>query len=450
MNINLTIGGTDLTEYVISTDRSESLRTPVGKLTLELSTEVPVTINSYDEVVLQENDTDAFTGYVKEVTMERIPPLLTVECGDPLIRAKDFWFADLQTSDGENTVHWIKHFLNMAGITDITTQVFTSSQVYPGYGWEKMNCLEAINTILEMTPYQLLVEGDGTVVIKEVTVSKPNHILEDDFIEWERTQSDSTVRNRAIIFGIGFTHEETESSNIIPGSQYWTVAAGNGVIYNVSTAEELAQDMLSHMNKALDVKNILVEGSPEYKLGQTFQLLESESGYSYRDILTSLNTRYNAEEGYVSELTLGEKFRNFWGWDREPESVGADILYAATWGHGVYKKGEGNVWASAGLSGKYVRKIAVWPGAETVIALCNDGVYLTNNSGSTWEELTMPEPLQADGSTVGDLIWYDLVRDWGGVLVLAGHDGKIWIYEGFLDMEGEVSEFSSWTGYRVN
>jgi len=63
----------------------------------------------------------------------------------------------------------------------------------------------------------------------------------------------------------------------------------------------------------------------------------------------------------------------------------------------------------------------------------------------------MPEPPYPGDSTVSDLIWYDIAKSWGGAYILAGHDGKIWVYEGYFGMDDdETYSTPTFTGYRVN
>ncbi len=63
MGIQLTIGGTDFTDYVVSSERSHNICNPLSSLDIELSPDLPRDIETYESVVFYENGTKVFTGY---------------------------------------------------------------------------------------------------------------------------------------------------------------------------------------------------------------------------------------------------------------------------------------------------------------------------------------------------------------------------------------------------
>jgi hypothetical protein len=443
--ITLKVNGNDLSDYVVSSSRKHSLINPIAELELQMTPDLPITIEPYQDVEFYECGTLVFTGYTQERVKKRMPVESTLICNDVLIRAEDYWLVDNYISDGENTVKWIKKFLKKCGLSDVDTNVYKETKVYPGYGWSKVSSWQAITTTLEMTPYQVFANHDGSVNIHEVYRKQtPDHTLR-DFISFERKFSDSTLRNRVVVFGNGFAVEEYKANEYLLPNELRTAAAGTGQIHNPALAEDIAEDMVEHFSKPLDVKIIEMQGDPDYKIAQTVDVYEPTSGYSRSDcLITGLTSTYNSDSGYTVELTLDEKFGRFWGWDREfyPETY--PILYCGTWGEGVWKTTGDNSWAQTNLSTTNVNAIYVVD-EDTVWAACTDGVYYTEDAGDNWTQSSMPTPEYAGDTTVSDLNWVDVEVDIGDtdkVYVLAGADYKVWIYS--TNNKGDT-----WTGVRI-
>jgi hypothetical protein len=432
--ITLKVDGNDLSDYVVSSSRKHSLINPIAELELQMAPDLPITIEPYQDVEFYECGTLVFTGYTQERVKKRMPVDSTLICSDVLIRTDDYWLTDNYTSDGENTVAWITKFLNKSGISNVDTNIYTETKVYPGYGWSRVNAWQAITTTLEMTPYQVFANHDGSVNIHEVYRKQtPDHTLR-NFISFERKFSDSTLRNRVVVFGNGFAVEEYKSNSYLLPGEVRTAAAGTGQIHNPALAEDIAEDMVEHFSKPLDVKIIEMQGNPDYKIAQTVDVYEPTSGYSRSDcLITGLTSTYNSDSGYTVELTLDEKFGRFWGWDREhvpPEPLSP--LYAGTWGKGVYKTTDGTTWAQTALNNTKVYDIAV-PDDKEVWAACEGGIYSTMDSGDSWEKQTMGTPSDQDAGVVeSDLYWPGVVVDPDGyVYCLAGDVNfhGIWIYK---------------------
>lgn len=387
MSIQLIVGEDDFSNYVVSSERTHKICQPVANLELVLAPNLPRTIVTYESVTYYENSIKVFTGYTGGVAKARIPVDVKLTCYDALIKAKDTWLTKEFISYGETVGYWIGKFLRKSDIYGLTGDC--NFAVYPGYSWDKMNAMEAITGTLQMCPCQIYCDRDGAPVLATLSRGIPVKTILSP-ITYERTRSDSWIRNRAVVMGApGIVADMSRPNPYLPG-QLRTAVVATGQIYNESTAGALATRMLDEFENPLDVKIITIPGNPSLWIGDTVHLHEAWSEYNDNCLVTSLVSKYNAHT-YEMELTLDEKCINFWGWDSEPAPP--TILYAGTWGMGVYRTPDAGVsWIQTNLgNGIYVYDIEVVD-EECVWAACRSGVYYTSGAGGNWTKQSMGAP----------------------------------------------------------
>lgn len=422
MSIQLSIGGTDFSNYVVSTNRTNSICKPIGKLSVLLAPDLPKPISIYEVVEFYENGTKVFTGYTMEALKARLPIESELTCNDVLVRTEDTWLDTNYISYGESVAHWIGFFLQLSGITNVDIGVGSDRFVYEGFGWQYISAWDAIVQTVQVCPYQIMADRNGQVKLVSLIKSTPVATIS-NYIEYSRTRSDSWLRNRAVVIGATPLAADRFRSNPYLPDEVRTAVVATGAIHNQNTADWLAYELLDCFAVPLDIKTILVEGNPIYEIGQTINFTDTWSGYSGDCIITSIEANYDSE-GYRVQLTLDEKCPNFWGWDKIPH-----ILYCGTWGHGVYKSGDsGGSWSTAGLAGKYIN--ALYLVSETSLwAACKDGVYYTENSGDSWTKYTMGDPNEEIEEA--ELDWVDIVvenMNQDTTYVLAGAYNLAWLY----------------------
>jgi len=442
MGIQLIVNGTDLSNYVVSTERTHSICSPIATMQVQLAANLPFDILPYYPVILYEEGTKVFTGYVDEFVKAR----MSMSCSDVLVKARDTWITDKHTSIGESVAHWVSFFLNISGLNDQNISAGGDWAVQEYYSWQFTTALNAITTTIQMSPLQVYADRDGTVHLVELRRGSPEKTI-NEFVSFERTRNDSWIRNRVVVFGnTPLVVGEYRPNAVIP-DEVRTATIATGMIYDYNQARNLAIAMLDEFEDPLDVKVVEIPGDPDIELGQTYRLVESWSGYSDTCIVTSNTTRYNKHE-YISEITFDEKCPHFWGWGRPPREY--LVLYAGTWGLGVYKSyNSGESWDNTTLGSKHVYDIHCVD-EDVVWAACREGLYLTVNGGDDWWLQTTGPPVY-DGEDVinsDDMYFVGVVTEnynTSKVYALAGDFGNhgMWIYY-------SVNNGLDWNNVRTN
>lgn len=435
LNFQLIIDGTDLTDYVVNCSREHNLCDPIASLNLVLAPDLPINIEPYQDTVLYEDNTKVFTGYTQDSAKARMPNSFNVLCRDVLTRAQDTWMSSETVANGEPVTAWIRHFLNKAGLKKVITQVREEYAVYPGYGWGISTAWDAILSCLQMSPYQIYAGADGIIyIIQRNRNATPSHTIV-DYIDYERTRNDFWIRNRAVVYGNGFVTDISESNPyILPGESRAAIVA-TGQIYYDGTAAAIANKMLEEFREPFDVKVILLEGSPDYKLGQVVSFTDPFTGYNKDDcIITGISTELNSVSGYTTEITLDEKCISFWGWDQEPPDPPPHI-YVGMSDSGVYKTEwdfiSPDTWGSynTGLSGSaltvYDIKISDRNGVMWLATA--GGLYKRLTNDDTW--LNVPLPLTDSGLSVTPISIYLSKVGYGIIcLLVIDSNNTPWVY----------------------
>lgn len=432
MSVQLIVDGNDISSYVTSVERRQSVCNPVGEATVGLSSNLPNRINTFEDVEIYENGTKVFTGYTTCVVKARMPVKATLTCSDVLVKAKQTWLSGEYVSNGESVKYWVRKFLNKSKIDKKSLEKGASYQVYPGFGWSHMTAFEAILQTLQMCPFQIYANRDGRVKLTRLDKSEPVKTI-DSYISYERTRNDGWIRNRAVVMGYDDLSADVVWPNPYLPGEVRTVAVATGEIYNAALAYQIAEEMLYEFKNPWDVKVVTIPGDPDLEVGQTIHFKDQWSGYESNCVIVSLNSLYEAET-YQTELSLDERCPNFWGWDNPPPEF--MTMYCATWGRGVWKSiNSGRNWDQTNLGDLYVYDIEVTT-EDRVWAACFDGVYYTYTGGDDWTKQSMgaPTDLRAgEAITEADLYWVSIQSgnfNSNLTYALAGvvGGGGIWVY----------------------
>jgi len=428
MSIQLLINAVDFSSYVISSERYNCVCKPIGTLDLQLAANLPANIDTYQDVEFWEDGVKVFTGYTGEFGEKRLPYEVPLQCFDVLIKAKDTWLETNYISNGETVGHWVGVFLSLAGLNNRNLGALEEYNIFEGFGWQYMTAWDAITQALQMCPYQLYADRNG--VIQGTSMNKYGAVSATitDYMSYERTRDDGYLRNRAVVFGYDGLVADIIWPNTYLPNETRAVVVATGQIYNQPTADEIARRMLYEFSSPLDVKVLTIPGDPSLEIGNVIKLTDSWSGFDASCVLTSLQATYD-KETYKLEIALDERCPKFWGWDTPPPEE--MIMYAATWGQGVYRSPDAGVsWGVTALAANYVYAINV-VNDDVVWASCQDGVYYTEDKGGTWTNQTMGNPLGGTGVVEANLDWIGIVtahNDPSYVYVLATYDGFTWIY----------------------
>jgi len=394
INFTLTVGGEDLSEWVISMAYKSSLCAPAGTLEILFAPDMERGVIPYETIVINIDGTLVFTGYTQKQVKARLPISQQVDCEDSLSRVRDSWNFDQDLeANGESTSYWIGRFLNLAGVS---YSVSGGGPPVAPKRWGVINCYQAIASMLKLVNWTMAVDPTGRVVIKNRSTNESNyHTVK--HTSWERTIDDSWLRNRAVVLGVN-AEASVDVYNYIPeiaGEIRTAILASPDIIWP-GTAHAMANIMLNEFSTPLDQIVVECPGNPTINIGETLYVSDTWENHSRYGLITGLQWRINQSDGYKMTLSLDEKCPSFWMSDMEPT-----ILYCALEGGGVWKSYDnGGNWID--ISGEelsegspsYTKDIHVIKGIsligtdDTVWAATLGGIFRTETGAEPWTNIT--------------------------------------------------------------
>ena len=441
LDCSVTIGGSDVSSYVVSIHKEHFICRPVGTVTVGFDPENAPDFNPGSTVVISEMGTQRFTGYVCDVTKERFPPRYEVLCQDELKKPLEYEFVDVPiVANGETVTYWIEYFLARAGVSSYSVES-TSKTVPSGIEFNLESCMDIIKKLCSVVGWQIYADSSGTVHVGDfLTAGAATEIS--NFTAAMDSDDDSWLRNKVVVFGFNNvvgTHEETIA---LLGDETRTIVLATPYIPTQQDAQDVADDMAGYFNTPLDTKEITMEGGER----ATFLLDTLSCTDDYVGTVTGLTTGLESdfnEQGYLVTHFLNERCPGFWGlWEaKNPVYCGLNHTTGGL-GLGVWKTTDHLSWSdiSYNLSGSEldVNAIALNPfNTNNIWITTRGGVFQT--SGSVWNEVTMGNPVNLAGDspapTAADLDWLDIgfdLFDSGTVYVLAtkaSGTARSWLYK---------------------
>jgi len=363
----------------------------------------------YDEVVITEDGTKTFTGYMANVGHSRMPPARVINCQCPLKKVNDYWFTSFSTG-GSLVPTLIDNIMTEVGVSYSINDSYT----YPTaeQEWANTSAMDVFRSLLTMAGWQAYSDADGVIQIGVLDRGSVDHAFT-DLINVESARDDSWIRNAIAVYGApgistkqyGTGYEAFERAG----------AFANPLIGTTTAAIDVAAKALDLFNSELHVVRAEVVGDPDVRIGQTASVTESFTELStHIDVITTLRSSMSTK-GYMLDVTMGERCPTIWGFGA------IQYLYAATGGSGVYRSEDyGSTFTAAnGMGGGalfgdalYVNAIEVDASSRlTVWAATRDGIYRTLDGGqSTWSYMDPGDlELYTGGSmSSGSVVWYDV------------------------------------------
>ena len=419
MNATATIGGVDCSDRIVFVNRHHSICSMVGGAEIGLDPTWNQAFSPYDTVVITENGTKTFTGFMANIGHSRMPPARVVNCQCPLKKVRDYWFTEFSTG-GSQVPTLIDSIMTTVGVS----YSINDSYAYPTAEEEWMNtsAMDVFQSLLTMAGWQAYSDADGVVQIGRLTKGAAEYTFNegDNLISVESAHDDSWIRNAIAVYGApgistkqyGTGYEEFERAG----------AFANPLIATEATAIDVATKALALFNSELHVVHAEVLGDPDVWIGQTASVTDTFTGLdAHTDMITTVRASMSSD-GYILNAMLGERCPTIWGFGA---AAVARYLYAATDGQGVYRSEDygdsfdaaNGVTAGSTLTGDalYVNAIEVDSAYnETVWAATRGGIYRTQDGGvSTWDYMDPGElPLYTGGSmSSGSVVWYDVDQD---------------------------------------
>jgi len=157
----------------------------------------------------------------------------------------------------------------------------------------------------------------------------------DTMLEFSRSQDDSWLRDRAVVFGDGVVAEASAGD-----SPTKTVALSTPFITSEEAAESLAARILSFFDETLDIKRCLIEGDETIWLAEMAAIIDSWTGLNAVGMITSIETTVD-DRGFRQLVSLDEKCGFIWGWGGIRQDDADNRYSATTWVYATLQVGTG-------------------------------------------------------------------------------------------------------------
>jgi len=458
-----TIGGQSVEGYVRELHRRGQLCAPGQTVTLNLSTDFPIAVDTAMEVSLQEDGTQTFTGYVVKSTRQRPTHDWIIESQDTYQRATSFFIEDPMVTGydefdqpvpgyvPQSTDYWIGWLMGLCGMSYNIRDV--GRTVPQGVQMGLRTVHESLTDVLAFASQYAFPDEYGVLQIGRAVRNMTSRSVTGP-IRYERKEDDEFTRTTAKVFGYAgltgrvFATASADVPNIVPER---ITAVSSPMIETASEAQRVADYLIDELGAKTVVVTATIPGDPTSKIGQAAQIVHE--GYDDTDVITSLETDWT-EEGYLTQITIGERCPRISGWSKL-----SPPLYAGTFTDGIYRSTDGGLnWSefNTGLpdGDKYVTKMGFNYNDEGM-AIVNGLLYYTDGESSTWSSRSLPSPSNGAGDDpaigYGRLVAVDATGTAGEFAVLTTNglvstgsdpaETRSWIYT--CDNSGSTS--GDWT-----
>lgn len=317
--ITLTIGGVDYSSHVKSVTRRHAICKPGQMVTLGLRPSVDhASILPWQDVVLYEQGTLVFTGYVSLVEVKRPPNEIIVECNDTHKRALCVLTDRGLKTDNETVAYWVDYMCNLAGISYSIEADNSDLVVIDNIPLELKMVSECLFTLASYAGWVMRVEPDGVLKFLNIA-SEP--IGDVDALEWLRETGDADSRNDCIIWGFDINTRTTRSFPEIGLGR--TMVFANPIITTAAMAEYIAQFALDQFCVLDDHLTVEVIGNPDINVGN---ILTFDAGGTYANTITELRSEMDSG-GYRLTLSCGRKCLRL---PALPINSGSSAVYVGT------------------------------------------------------------------------------------------------------------------------
>ena len=312
------VGGSDVSSYVSSIERRHCVCDTMATGTVSLVYTCPTSLNPYDTIVIHEQGTKVFTGYVASISREKLAGLINIQFTDPSIRLQDYWITQGYTANGETVQYWIQFFCDLAGVT--CTFNTTLPELVPApedptaYNWEFSSAMSIIQELMTTNGYWMYSDVDGVIHFTQGFVSTASVTLQagDNILRASRERSTTPARNRAIVFGR--YNRFSEATTVVPalGDAEKTVVIASPNLVLQSSINALATKLASAFGEVSDEKILTVLGDPDIQIPKFAHVVDSWLDVDVTEQITEVQSRMN-NNGYTMELRINQKCPRVWG-----------------------------------------------------------------------------------------------------------------------------------------
>jgi len=382
--------GADITDIVISYQRSHSLCTGEGTLTLQL--EGQDTYTTWDELTITEDSTKKATYNISTVTKnDNITTTLVAENGTK--RMGDYFVHSFYNPQYLSTCrYWIEKFLDEAGVSYSFNVATNGAIVDKNAAFGRDSVYSLILPLLQQSGWYITFDANN-----DADIGKLDKDLSNPVASFDRTEimgasirkNDKMSRNKAIVWGGMDYLRGNQIRASVTESQDWQIDSNdvrpilvtNSAIQNYPTAYGICWQLINEFSPLTKEKELQVIGFANVREGDVI-FMETDA-YTGTGMITSLDVSVSAD-GAITRLVLDERCPRifaFFAWD--------GYVYAGTWGSGVYRKPlEVDSWSSfsSGLANLYIKDLYVQNGVFVCVA--DDGyAYYNLITDLTWRKI---------------------------------------------------------------
>lgn len=330
--IEVTIDGVDVSDYIITYQRNESLCEPGQMFTLTMLRKKPddsfITIGTADPVVIKEkyggSPTIVLKGFVTKVEINAEAALMTVHGADKYIMLADYFIPSRLETSGQTVAYWIEYICNEVGLN-------VQFDVYPYAATQGAGDVEGTPLGMQSALESLkLLERKGTcytrydsssdkILVYRLTTSQPKvNVNSSNLVTIDRTTATKTTRNVVKVWG-GYrydwltgqevTYKATARANIPEMVVDQTTVISSPEIRTFAFANIVAQRVLATTADLDDIAICECAGLySNVEIGDWIYISISQGEFDYTrerqvtDITISVDT-----SGAKTTFTVGEK-----------------------------------------------------------------------------------------------------------------------------------------------
>lgn len=225
--IEVTIDGADVSDYVITYQRNDSICEPGQMFTLTMTRKKPddsfISIETADSVVIKEkyggSPTTVLKGFVTKVEINAERALMTVHGADKYIMLADYFIPSRLETSGQTVAYWIEYICNEAGL-NVQFDVYPYS-VTQGAGDAEgtplgmQTALQSLKLLERKgTCYTRYDSSSDKILVYRLTTSQPKvNVNSSNLITIDRSTATKTTRNVVKVWG-GYRYDWTTGEEI--------------------------------------------------------------------------------------------------------------------------------------------------------------------------------------------------------------------------------------------
>lgn len=412
--VRVWIDGTERTDYLIEYSRVSSLCELGDTFVLLMSPEIPVAVDPYEEIRIQENydgDSDyVIRGYAVEISQDFDPGSIMVNGQDKSIRLFDYFIHQKLESSGESVDYWINYIAGLAGL-DVQFNATSPALTEAGTLFGMQTAADAILQLERIAAYYTKYDSDIDKLVtfrlstseSQITIDKPK------ITRAARELGTLKTRNVVKVYGgYRFNPFTQETSQIFGEARTEipellvdkVVVVANPVLTRQTYAYIVADRILSQVNTIDDIQEYNLVGlHPDIRVGDYAYINVNQANYDYEGDRKITTIQASAsEQGAQTVMIIGEKCNRI--------SINLPIapVYVTDTKTGVgisWDAGDTFIPSNTGLitaSDKNAWSIAV-NGFSRQVVLTSGGIFRRYSPNDTWVEI---DPLPAPTNEAND------------------------------------------------